>query len=290
MQKTKLFALGLLVSCSSYANIVPPLSQDSLDFLSPDITLSTVERAGVKLAQKWINGKTKPITRGDGSVTYFYGAVMPTVVCSPLNLCDIQLQPGEEILPKGLNASDTVRWTITPMVSNSPNGQITHVMVKPTDSGLTSNLVIGTNKRTYNIKLISRQKEWMPTVNFDYPEVISQTLESLYTRTKEAKERKLLGNGLSIDDLDFNYKTQGQADFVPIRVYNNSIKTILEMPRSVATGKLPTLLVVNDGRREQINYRYRNGRFIVDGLPKQIILLLGSGKYQKSVLITKQGG
>lgn len=290
MQKTKLFALGLLISCSSYANIVPPLSQDSLDFLSPDIPLSTVERAGVKLAQKWINGKTKPITRGDGSVTYFYGAVMPTVVCSPLNLCDIQLQPGEEILPKGLNASDTVRWTITPMVSNSPNGQITHVMVKPTDSGLTSNLVIGTNKRTYNIKLISRQKEWMPTVNFDYPEVISQTLESLYTRTKEAKERKILGNGLSIDDLDFNYKTQGQADFVPIRVYNNSVKTILEMPRSVATGKLPTLLVVNDGRREQINYRYRNGRFIVDGLPKQIILLLGSGKYQKSVLITKQGG
>ncbi|KAB1512009.1 P-type conjugative transfer protein TrbG [Photobacterium damselae] len=287
MQKTKLFALGLLVSCSSYANIVPPLSQDSLDFLSPDIPLSTVERAGVKLAQKWINGKTKPITRGDGSVTYFYGAVMPTVVCSPLNLCDIQLQPGEEILPKGLNASDTVRWTITPMVSNSPNGQITHVMVKPTDSGLTSNLVIGTNKRTYNIKLISRQKEWMPTVNFDYPEVISQTLESLYTRTKEAKERKILGNGLSIDDLDFNYKTQGQADFVPIRVYNNSVKTILEMPRSVATGKLPTLLVVNDGRREQINYRYKNGRFIVDGLPKQIILLLGSGKYQKSVLITK---
>ncbi|ELV7517072.1 P-type conjugative transfer protein TrbG [Photobacterium damselae] len=290
MQKTKLFALGLLVSCSSYANIVPPLSQDSLDFLSPDIPLSTVERAGVKLAQKWINGKTKPITRGDGSVTYFYGAVMPTVVCSPLNLCDIQLQPGEEILPKGLNASDTVRWTITPMVSNSQNGQITHVMVKPTDSGLTSNLVIGTNKRTYNIKLISRQKEWMPTVNFDYPEVISQTLESLYTRTKEEKERKILGNGLSIDDLDFNYKTQGQADFVPIRVYNNSIKTILEMPRSVATGKLPTLLVVNDGRREQINYRYKNGRFIVDGLPKQIILLLGSGKYQKSVLITKQGG
>ncbi|EEZ39025.1 P-type conjugative transfer protein TrbG [Photobacterium damselae] len=287
MQKTKLFALGLLVSCSSYANIVPPLSQDSLDFLSPDIPLSTVERAGVKLAQKWINGKTKPITRGDGSVTYFYGAVMPTVVCSPLNLCDIQLQPGEEILPKGLNASDTVRWTITPMVSNSPNDQITHVMVKPTDSGLTSNLVIGTNKRTYNIKLISRQKEWMPTVNFDYPEVISQTLESLYTRTKEAKERKILGNGLSIDDLDFNYKTQGQADFVPIRVYNNSVKTILEMPRSVATGKLPTLLVVNDGRREQINYRYKNGRFIVDGLPKQIILLLGSGKYQKSVLITK---
>ncbi|TFZ62437.1 P-type conjugative transfer protein TrbG [Photobacterium damselae subsp. piscicida] len=290
MYKPKLFALGLLLSCSAQASIVPPLSQDSLNFLSPDIPLTNAEKAGVALAQKWMNGKTKPITRGDGSVTYFYGAVMPTVVCSPLNLCDIQLQPGEEILPKGLNASDTVRWTISPMVSNSPQGKITHVMVKPADAGLSANLVIGTNLRTYNIKLISRQKEWMPTVNFDYPEVISQTLQSLYTRTAEAKERNTLGNGLSIEDLDFNYKTQGNAPFVPVRVYNNSIKTILDMPRSVATGKLPTLLVVNDGRREVVNYRYLNGRFIVDGLPNQIILLLGSGKYQQSVLITKQGG
>lgn len=290
MKIIKISALALAVfSAGVNATTVPPLTETELSFLSPDIPLSNTEKAGVQLAKKWMNGKTKPITRGDGSVTYFYGAVMPTVVCSPLNLCDIQLQAGEMIKKEGLNASDTVRWSITPMLSGSGSSQITHVMVKPSDSGLTANLVIGTNKRTYNIKLISRQKDWMPTINFDYPETLNSTIESLYVRTQQEKEQKQLNNGLSIDDLNFNYKTEGKAPFVPVRVYNNSIKTILEMPRSVATGKLPSLLVVNAGRHELINYRYQNGKFIVDGLPKQIILLLGSGKYQQSVLITRTG-
>ncbi len=89
--------------------------------------------------------------------------------------------------------------------------------------------------------------------------------------------------------LTLTIRPKGRAPFVPVRVYNNSLKTIIEMPRSVATGKLPSLVVVNGGRHELINYRYRNNQFIVDGLPNQIMLLLGTGKYQQSVLISRKG-
>ena len=283
-----LLLVGLLTQ-SANAAIVPTITDNALSLLSPNNLLSINEKVAVSLAKKWMDGKTKPITKGDGSVTYFYGATLPTVVCAPLKICDIQLEAGERILKNGLKVADTVRWGVSPMVSGEGGNAITHVTVKPSDSGLDTNMVIATDKRTYNIKLVSRKNDWMPTINFDYPEQIHDAIESLYAKQAEANELKILGDGLNIDNLSFNYNIEGKAPFVPIRVYNNSVKTILDMPRTVATGKLPSLLVVNANKRELINYRYRNGKFIVDGLPQQIILLLGSGKQQQSVLITKKG-
>lgn len=283
-----LLLVGLLTQ-SANAAIVPSITDNALSLLSPDNPLSINEKVAVSLAEKWMNGKTKPITRGDGSVTYFYGVTLPTVVCAPLKICDIQLEAGERIVKDGLKVADTVRWGVSPMVSGEGGNAITHVTVKPSDSGLDTNMVIATDRRTYNIKLVSRQNNWMPTINFDYPETINDAIESLYAKQAAATELKTLGDGLNINNLSFNYHIEGKAPFTPVRVYNNSVKTILDMPRTVATGKLPSLLVVNANKRELINYRYQNGKFIVDGLPQQIILLLGSGKQQQSVLITNKG-
>ncbi|GAM65486.1 conjugative transfer protein trbG [Vibrio ishigakensis] len=115
-------------------------------------------------------------------------------------------------------------------------------------------------------------------------------MNSLYERQETEKEAKQISDGLSIDDLNFEYEVEGNTHFTPVRVYNNSKKTILEMPRSVETNKLPSLLVINAGQRELINYRFRNGKFIVDGLPDHIALLLGTEDHQQTVLIKRKEG
>ena len=177
-----------------------------------------------------------------------------------------------------------------------PNGvsqgaqAVTHILVKPTDVNIETTLQIATNRRAYLLKLTAKHNDWMPIVKFDYPETLQVAMDSLYDRQQSEKQSKSIGNGLNIDDLDFDYDIEGNAKFAPVRVYNNSVKTILEMPRSVATGKLPSLLVINAGQRELINYRYRDGKFVVDGLPDQIALLLGAGKHQQTVLIKRKGG
>lgn len=280
------------VAFASQASTVPMIQPPPLNALSvfgQEQNLTNVEREGVNLAQKWIHGKTKPITSEDGAVVYFYGSSLPSVVCSPLKTCDIQLEAGERLTNDGINTGDKVRWRITPAVSGTGSNAVTHVVVKPSDVGLETSLMLTTDRRSYVFKLVSRKSDWMPVVRFDYPEKIQTAISSLYAKQASIKEEKQLGNGLNIDNLDFDYHVEGKASFVPVRVYNNSIKTILEMPRSVATGKLPSLLVVNAGRKELINYRYNSGRFIVDGLPKEIVLVIGAGKYQKSVLIKHRG-
>ena len=79
-----------------------------------------------------------------------------------------RLQAGEAV--NDLNVGDSVRWKITPATQGAGDSLITHVMIKPTDVGLVTNLVITTNRRTYIVKLLSRERDWMPRVAFDYPD------------------------------------------------------------------------------------------------------------------------
>ncbi|EHK2924612.1 P-type conjugative transfer protein TrbG [Vibrio parahaemolyticus] len=279
----------LVASTCVLAQPVPAIQSSENLMLGQNQPLTTKEREGLKLVNKWINGTERPITRGDGSVTYFYGATLPQVVCSPLKTCDIQLEAGERITKKGVHIGDTVRWSVSPALSGSGAGQITHLIVKPSDVGLSTTLVVATDKRTYTIALSSRQDDWMPTVNFDYPEQVQAEWDNYYAVEAAQKEASTLGNGLNIDNLDFNYDISGAAAFKPVRVYNNSIKTILEMPASVSSGELPTLLVVNAGKREVVNYRYREGKFIVDQLANEIVLIMGVGRDQESVIVKRKG-
>ncbi|MBD6944388.1 P-type conjugative transfer protein TrbG [Vibrio parahaemolyticus] len=279
----------LVASTCALAQPVPAIQSSENLMLGQNQPLTAKEREGLKLVNKWINGTERPITRGDGSVTYFYGATLPQVVCSPLKTCDIQLEAGERITKKGVHIGDTVRWSVSPALSGAGAGQITHLIVKPSDVGLSTTLVVATDKRTYTIALSSRQDDWMPTVNFDYPEQVQAEWDNYYAVEAAQKEASTLGNGLNIDNLDFNYDISGAAAFKPVRVYNNSIKTILEMPASVSSGELPTLLVVNAGKREVVNYRYREGKFIVDQLANEIVLIMGVGRDQESVIVKRKG-
>ena len=58
-----------------------------------------------------------------------------------------------------MNVGDSVRWKVTPAAQGAGEAVITHVLIKPTDAGLITNLVITTNKRTYIVKLVSRGKK-----------------------------------------------------------------------------------------------------------------------------------
>jgi hypothetical protein len=64
-----------------------------------------------------------------GFVQYPYGLSQPTVSCRPLELCDIELAPGEEILD--LAAGDQERWVFQPLRSGPPDRRVVHVMANP---------------------------------------------------------------------------------------------------------------------------------------------------------------
>ena len=104
----------------------------------------------------------------DGTLRYdFGGHSEPTVACRPLFVCDVALEQGESII--NLAIGDSVRWVIA-SAQSGPGGAIPHVLVKPTQTGLVTNLVITTSKRVYYIRLISGSSASTPRISFSYPE------------------------------------------------------------------------------------------------------------------------
>src|SRR5690606_200040 len=95
----------------------------------------------------------------DGALYQVYAAVGRVTV--------ISLQPGEELVT--VAAGDTVRWIVGDTSSGSGAELRVNVLVKPIRSGLKTNLVITTNRRTYLLELASTEKTWMASVSWEYP-------------------------------------------------------------------------------------------------------------------------
>ena len=140
-----------------------------LHMISPEqLQLDAKEIHGLKLAEKWKKNPDKPQTGKDGSVKYLFGATLPTLVCSPLQICSIALQPGEVV--NDIHVGDKVRWSVTPATQGVGANTTTFIIVKPNNAGLVTSLLVVTDRRTYTIKLASSQKSWIPVLSFDYPD------------------------------------------------------------------------------------------------------------------------
>ena len=276
------------------------LASTTLPAFSQSTPLTSNEKQALQLSQKWIGKEHKAITDASGRVTYFFGSTLPTVVCAPFKTCVLELDTGEVINQDGgLQIGDTVRWRVTPTVSGSGVNKRTQLIIKPTDVDLDTTLTIATNKRIYQVKLVSDKDKWMPIVNFEYSEARAAQWAKYQQDMQVETQLNTLPDGQRVPELDFNYDVSGKANFKPLRVYNDGQKTIIEMPAKVEHRILPTLLVVNGNQQELVNYRYKNsyiqdgrrinGRFIVDQLSSAIMLVVDVGGDQESILIEYEG-
>ncbi|WP_454557376.1 TrbG/VirB9 family P-type conjugative transfer protein [Paracoccus kondratievae] len=83
-------------------------------------------------------------------------------------LCN-RVQPGEELVT--VAAGNTVRWIVSDTFSGAGDELRVNVQVKPVRSGLKTNLIITTNRRTYLLELTSTERAWMASVSWDCPRV-----------------------------------------------------------------------------------------------------------------------
>ena len=136
----------------------------------------------------------------------------------------------------------------------------------------------------------------MPRVAFTYPDEAMAKWEEIKKQEQAAHSRQVLpGTGEYLGNLDFNYSIEGQASgWKPLRVYNDGVKTIIQMPAALNQAEAPILLVVRkdgglftDEESVQVNYRLQGDRYIVDSIFDKAILVAGVGSGQDRVTIRK---
>src|SRR3546814_18747720 len=73
-----------------------------------------------------------------------------SLYAAPERVTDIALQAGEGVI--SVAAVDTSRWTVGDTTSGSGEAKRVHILVKPYAAGLSTNLVITTDRRAYHLQ------------------------------------------------------------------------------------------------------------------------------------------
>ncbi|AKC78167.1 conjugal transfer protein TrbG [Xanthomonas arboricola] len=197
------------------------------------------------------------------------------VYAAPGRVTVVSLQPGEELVT--VAAGDTVRWIVGDTSSGSGDELRINVLVKPIRSGLKTNLVITTSRRTYLLELTSTERAWMASVSWDYPR---DRMLALQRQAQAAQATAPVDTGLSLERIRFRYAISGSnPPWKPLRAFDDGEKVYIQFPPGIAQGELPPLFVIGaQGDGQLVNYRFRSPYTIVDRLFGAAELRLGADK------------
>jgi len=176
------------------------------------------------------------------------------IYCRVGYLTDLALKKGEKISFVG--GGDTSAWAVN---SSTVDG-VPHIYIKPTVETSTTNLIINTNKRSY--QLILNTSEWYnPMVIWSYGK--EEQAEAL---AEQEKEERLINGTMSVDydSLHFNYDVSGDSEYLPQTVFDDGQKTIIKFAKR--PNRIPALFVKEKGKKgiSLVNYTTKNNCYILD--------------------------
>ena len=150
-----------------------PAAMPEIDYLNPkNVPLTDKEKKALRLSGSWSRQGVEPVLTGGGKVVYVHGASLPTIVAAPMQVCDVELQPGEIV--HEIVVGDSSRWMVDSGTAGSGSGATAHLFIKPVDSGLESSAVVTTDRRVYHLRLVSQRSGHTPYVGFLYSESLKQ--------------------------------------------------------------------------------------------------------------------
>ncbi len=186
---------------------------------------------------------------------------------TPLRVTTLSLSPGESVID--IAAGDTVRWQIAQARSGQGSEVSTHVLIKPFERGLATNLVITTDQRLYLVLLRSgeafhTQVSWTPPAQPPAP--------SPPPSPPPAQ--------LAILPIAYSIAPRGRAPtWTPSAVMTDGARTYIVFPANLPSAEAPALtLIGDDGKPVLANYRQQGGLFTVDGVIDLAELRLGKAQ------------
>ena len=194
------------------------------------------------------------------------------VYCQDGFLTDIKFQAGEKITYIG--GGDTTRWVIDKSSSGAANSQEEHLYIKPVKRGLSTNIVVTTSRRTYQLNVISGS-QYNPMVSWIFPDEEHNML--LRNLEERQEENFMVVNAMK---LHFDYKISNKSySWSPQQVFDDGQKTYLQMKPEIKTGDAPAFFVKNKrGESVLVNYRVVRGYYVIDRLFDKAELVVGTEK------------
>ena len=241
-----------------------------------------------------------PIAGSNGAILYPYGQSWPTVVASPGNISIIELGKGDK--PGQVVIGAPGEWHVTQAAA----GSRPILAITPRFANLHTNLMVTAtsaqgHSRVYYVNLVSDNNQYVPRVGFYYPNQQETQWKTRLQATAQQKAqvaRQTVASVPSVNpaSLDYNWSVHCGAggwwsssdcgDIKPLQVFSDNRQVFIKMRPDIVHQTLPTVVSYNLGNQPAIiQYRFKNGYYIVDGVPHEIDLVLGTGGNAKVVTI-----
>lgn len=187
----------------------------------------------------------------------------------------ILFEPGEVILETPYVSEPDV-WRFSRGIGLKNGVPQHHLVVKPDYSNLNSTLVVVTDRRVYQMELVSTKTTYMPTVQWLYPQTIADG-----ETWKQYQEEKLFTEQGNVrrDQVSFDYKMRHSVfkipTWLPTQVYDDGQRTYIILNDKSLLTEYPA--VFNE-KNEIINYRVKDNIIIIDNLIEKVTLNLDGKK------------
>lgn len=264
-----------------------------------------VGRDAVSESLRWQQGKApRPVLKPDGVVRFPYGEYQPVITCQPLNLCDIELQAGEDV--QSIVIGDSQRWNEgdggIPLVFSGSGANLTpHLVLKPNQAGLDTTLLVTTSKRTYMLRIKSAYTAYVARAGFYYPGEMIQKFNENKAKLKAGETEQTVAVNpdikmplIDLSKVNYGYLLSGDDySWKPTQVFDDGISVYIQLPDGVSSRSLPGLCILVDGdesetKCEMANFRFNDHFYIVDKLFNQAKLINGYGDYMQTITIKRK--
>lgn len=259
-----------------------------------DLALRKIDEKALELVMEYGEAKNAvpPMTGDVGSLVLSYSSYIPKIICRPMYVTDVILQPGE--LVTGVHPGDPVRWTFVPSQSGIGNSEQIHVLIKPFMADISTNVVINTDKRTYMLDLVSSTTKHFPSVSFSYPaDTLAQWKSFIEQKRADRRDSLELSSGYTLapEDLHLDYEVRGKEAlrWKPVRVWDDGVKTYIQFKKGSVKKSVeaPVLVVFEHKKEVLVNYRVAEDMYIVDRIFNSGALIVGTGTAQDRIIIRR---
>lgn len=192
------------------------------------------------------------------------------IYCRVGYLTDLTLKKGETITFVG--GGDTSAWAVEKSIVDG----VPHIYLKPTVETSTTNMIITTNKRSYQL-ILNTSNFYNSMVSWNYG------LEEIAEMPKLGFQNPFTKINGNVESLNFSYKISGKSENKPVTVFDDGEKTILKFEKMPK--RLPSLFVKNKGKFSMVNYKIFDNCYIMNGVADEIEMRISD----KEIIKIKRG-
>lgn len=195
-------------------------------------------------------------SQGNSTMVFRYAVnQLYKIYCRVNYLTDIELKKGEHLAFVG--GGDTSAWAVNSSVVDGT----THIYIKPTVETSATNLIITTDKHSYQL-LLNTSDWYNPMVRWTYD--AEDQRDAAMAKIKNEKVVTGTLNVLSPESLDFDYEINGSGD-KPVMAFNDGVKTYIKFSGRAIQGRPPLFVrSKNKNEVELVNYRVKDNYYIVE--------------------------